>query len=261
MSEEEKQEAAGKEEVQETRKAPEEASEAEKQEPVEESASKKENPEEKSEKTGEKPDKEPVKEKPVEKEGEEKQEKEKKESIEKDTGKTKKDSEENREEEESKPEKKKAPKKKEGETKDSGEEEAEEPGRKKKKEGLWGILNLYSSKNNTILHVTDKTGSETIAIQSGGMIVRSQREESSPYAAMKAANNIAEMIKEKGFIGLEIRVRAPGGHNGPRYPGKGAQAAIRAISRSGLKIAKISDVTPLPHDGCRSKGGRRGRRV
>jgi small subunit ribosomal protein S11 len=56
-------------------------------------------------------------------------------------------------------------------------------------------------------------------------------------------------------------VRAPGGHNGPRYPGKGAQAAIRAISRSGIRIGRIEDVTPIPHDGCRAKGGKRGRRV
>ena len=123
------------------------------------------------------------------------------------------------------------------------------------------ILHIYSSKNNTILHVTDLTGAETIAIQSGGMVVKSDREEASPYAAMQAASRIADAIKEKGFVGLHINVRAPGGHEGPRYPGKGAQAAIRAISRSGLQIGRIEDVTPIPHGGCRPKGGKRGRRI
>ena len=132
---------------------------------------------------------------------------------------------------------------------------------KPKKPGLWGVMHLYSSKNDSILHATDITGAETLAIKSGGMIVKSAREEGSPYAAMQAAIQVAEALKEKGYMGVHIRVRAPGGHNGPRYPGKGAQAAIRAISRSGIKIGRIEDVTPIPHDGCRPKGGKRGRRV
>jgi small subunit ribosomal protein S11 len=139
-------------------------------------------------------------------------------------------------------------------------EEAREE-KKSRKNELWGVLHIYSSKNNTILHATDSTGAETLAIQSGGMIVKSDREESSPYAAMQAALRLAEAVKEKGYSGLHIMVRAPGGHQGPKYPGKGAQAAIRAISRSGLIIGRIEDVTPIPHDGCRPKGGKRGRRV
>jgi small subunit ribosomal protein S11 len=132
---------------------------------------------------------------------------------------------------------------------------------KKPTKGVWGILHIYSSKNNTILHATDLTGSETISVKSGGMMVKSQREEASPYAAMQAALRLADEVKEKGFMGLHIKVRAPGGHNGPRYPGKGAQSAIRAISRTGLVIGQIEDVTPLPYGGCRPKGGKRGRRV
>jgi small subunit ribosomal protein S11 len=133
--------------------------------------------------------------------------------------------------------------------------------RKKVDSGLWGVLNIYSSKNNTILHVTDITGAETISIKSGGQIVRSQREESSPYAAMQAAIRVAKEIRDKGIFGVHIKVRAPGGHNGPRYPGKGAQAAIRVISRSGIHIGRIEDVTPVAYGGCRPKGGKRGRRV
>jgi len=135
----------------------------------------------------------------------------------------------------------------------------EEPRRRDKE--LWGVLHIYSSKNNTILHVTDLTGCETLSVKSGGMMVKAQREEASPYAAMQAALRIAEEIKDKGITGLHIKVRAPGGHNGPRYPGKGAQSAIRAISRSGLVIGRIEDVTPMPYGGCRPKGGKRGRRV
>ena len=214
-------------------------------------------------------------EKPVEESGEKEEKeaaepkeekKEKEASKEEKTSKKKESSEDEKPSEEKKSAEKNKGKKKEKEKsseKDEGKQEKDKSDSKskRKKQNLWGVLHLYSSKNNTILHVTDVTGAETIAMQSGGMIVKSQREESSPYAAMKAANNIAEIIKEKGYVGVNIRVRAPGGHNGPRYPGKGAQAAIRAVSRSGLKIGKIEDVTPMPHDGCRSRGGRRGRRV
>jgi len=133
--------------------------------------------------------------------------------------------------------------------------------KKSKKKEIWGILHIYSSKNNTILHVTDITGAETISIRSGGQIVKAQREEASPYAAMKAATMIAEDIMDKGITGLHIKVRGPGGHNGPKYPGKGAQAAIRAISRTPITIGRIENVTPISRGGCRPKGGRRGRRV
>jgi len=125
----------------------------------------------------------------------------------------------------------------------------------------WGIAHIYASYNDTIIHVTDVTGSETIAVASGGQIVKSARLESSPTAAMMAAKKVAEIVKEKGIQGLHVKVRAPGGHNGPHSPGPGAQAAIRALSRMGLKIGIIEDVTPVPHGGCRKKGGRRGRRV
>ena len=60
--------------------------------------------------------------------------------------------------------------------------------------------------------------------------------------------------------GNHVRVRAPGG-NKDSSPGPGAQAAIRALARAGLRIGRIEDVTPLPHDGTKKKGGRRGRRV
>ncbi|MFH1257867.1 MAG: 30S ribosomal protein S11 [Candidatus Micrarchaeota archaeon] len=128
------------------------------------------------------------------------------------------------------------------------------------KEGKWGVAHIYSSKNDTIITITDLSGAETIAKGSGGMIVKNSREEGSPYAAMQAAFKAAEKAKERGLVGINIRVRAPGGH-GTKTPGSGAQAAIRALARSGLRIGKIEDVTPVPTDTTKRPGGKRGRRV
>jgi small subunit ribosomal protein S11 len=125
----------------------------------------------------------------------------------------------------------------------------------------WGVAHVYASYNNTIIHITDVTGSETIALASGGQMVKSDRLESSPTTAMAAAKKAAELAMDKGINAIHVKIRAPGGHNGPTNPGPGAQAAIRALSRRGLRIGLIEDVTPLPHGGCRKKGGRRGRRV
>lgn len=128
-------------------------------------------------------------------------------------------------------------------------------------EARWGVAHIYSSYNNTIIHITDITGTETITKASGGMMVKTDRLESSPTAAMMAAKRAAEVAKENGITGVHVKIKAPGGHNGPNNPGPGAQAAIRALSRMGLRIGMIEDVTPIPHGGCRKKGGRRGRRV
>ena len=125
----------------------------------------------------------------------------------------------------------------------------------------WGVAHIYSSYNNTIIHITDLTGAETISRASGGMVVKAHRLESSPTAAMTAAKKAAEEAIEKGVTAIHVKIRAPGGHNGPNNPGPGAQAAIRALSRVGLKIGVIEDVTAIPHDGCRKKHLRRGRRV
>lgn len=125
----------------------------------------------------------------------------------------------------------------------------------------WGIAHIYSSYNNTIIHITDITGTETLAKVSGGMVVKAHRLESSPTAAMQAAKQAAEIAKEKGIQGLHVNIRAPGGHQGPDNPGPGAQAAVRSLARAGLKIGMIKDVTATATGGCRKKGGRRGRRV
>jgi len=124
----------------------------------------------------------------------------------------------------------------------------------------WGVAHIYSSFNNTIVHITDISGAETIAKGSGGMVVKADREKPSPYAAMMVAYKIAQEAMEKGIVAIHIKVRAPGGH-GPKTPGPGAQAAIRALARAGFIIGRIEDVTPIPHDTTRRPGGRRGRRV
>lgn len=129
-----------------------------------------------------------------------------------------------------------------------------------KRKERWGIVHVYASYNNTIVHVTDLSGAETIARYSGGMFVKADRYESSPYAAMQAAFSAAQTAMDKRITAVHIKVRAPGGH-GLKTPGPGAQPAIRALARSGLRIGRIEEVTPIPHDGTRRPGGRRGRRV
>jgi small subunit ribosomal protein S11 len=129
-----------------------------------------------------------------------------------------------------------------------------------KKREVVAIVHILSSYNNTHVHATDITGAETIARGTGGMFVKAARLESSPYAAMKCAQYIAEVMNRRGVTSIHIKVRAPGGIKS-KTPGPGAQAAIRALARSGFNIRRIEEVTPLPHDGTRKPGGRRGRRL
>ncbi|MBN1431733.1 MAG: 30S ribosomal protein S11 [Methanomicrobiaceae archaeon] len=124
----------------------------------------------------------------------------------------------------------------------------------------WGVAHIFASFNNTVITITDLSGAETVTKSSGGMVVKQARNESSPYAAMQMATNVAQAAKDKGIVGVHVKVRAPG-RGKQRSPGPGAQAAIRALARAGMRIGRIEDVTPVPHDSIRAKGGRRGRRV
>lgn len=124
----------------------------------------------------------------------------------------------------------------------------------------WAICHVFSSKNDTIITITDLSGAETIAKASGGMMVKADREEGKPYAAMKATIKAVADAKNRGITGLHIRIRAPGGH-GSKTPGQGAQAVVRTIARQGVRVGKIEDVTPVPTDTTKRPGGRRGRRV
>lgn len=123
-----------------------------------------------------------------------------------------------------------------------------------------GIAWIYASYNNTIIHITDLSGAETIARVSGGMIAKADRDKPSPWAAMQAAARAARIAIEKGIKVVHVKVKAPGGY-GPKTPGPGAGPAIRALVRAGLIVDRVEDVTPLPTDSIRKPGGRRGRRV
>lgn len=124
----------------------------------------------------------------------------------------------------------------------------------------WGIAHIFSSVNNTIVHITDMTGAETIAIATGGQVSDKDMNKGKPFTAMKAARKAAEKAQAAGITNLHIRIRAPGG-NKTKIPGQGAQPAIRALARAGFRIGTIEDITPISHDSMRKKGGRRGRRV
>ncbi len=128
------------------------------------------------------------------------------------------------------------------------------------KRDKWGVANIFSTANNTMVHITDVTGSETISKYSGGMMTDKDRNQGSPFPAMQAARKAAEEALDKGIVGVHIRVRARGGHH-TKSPGAGAQPAIRSLAKAGLRIGMIEDTTPVPHDTTRRKGGRRGRRV
>jgi len=122
------------------------------------------------------------------------------------------------------------------------------------------VLHVYSSKNDTIITATDMSGAETLAWASGGMMVKAHREEGRPYAAMQAASKVVGSLKDKGITLVHVKIRAPGGV-GPKSPGPGAQAVVRTVARTSVRIGRIEDVTPTPTDSMKRKGGRRGRRV
>ncbi|GAA6035612.1 hypothetical protein JCM8097_004928 [Rhodosporidiobolus ruineniae] len=130
------------------------------------------------------------------------------------------------------------------------------------KEGelVFGVARIFASFNDTFVHVTDLSGKETIARVTGGMKVKADRDESSPYAAMLAAQDVAQKCKDVGITALHVKIRATGGV-GTKTPGPGAQSALRALARAGMRIGRIEDVTPVPTDSTRRKGGRRGRRL
>lgn len=104
------------------------------------------------------------------------------------------------------------------------------------------------------------SGQETVTRVTGGMKVKADRDESTPYAAMLAAQDVAARCKEVGITAVHVKLRGTGGTK-TKTPGPGGQAALRALARSGLRIGRIEDVTPVPSDSTRKKGGRRGRRL
>ena len=121
------------------------------------------------------------------------------------------------------------------------------------------IVNIFSSYNNILMTATDLTGVETITT-CNGEVVKAGKDKGGQFAATRAAERMADALKDKEFNELIVKYRAPGG-NLSNNTGPGAQAAIRALTRAGMTITRIEDVTPIAHDGTKKKGGRRGRRV
>lgn len=129
-----------------------------------------------------------------------------------------------------------------------------------KKMEKWGIAHIKSTVNSTFIHITDITGAETIARYTSGMMTDKDREGGAPYPAMLAAKKAAEEALDKGIVGVHVKLKGEGGIK-RKLPTISAQAALRALADSGLKIGLIEDVTPIPHGFMKPKGGRRGRRV
>ena len=110
-------------------------------------------------------------------------------------------------------------------------------------ENVFGVCYTFARFSDTFVHVTDLSGKETICHVTGGMKVKADRDESSPYAAMLAAQDVAHRCKELGIIALHTKLRATG-RNRTKTPGPGAQSALRALTHSGIKSGWIEDVTP-----------------
>ena len=110
-----------------------------------------------------------------------------------------------------------------------------------------GIAHVKASFNNTIITITDMNG-ETICWASAGSIGYKGSRKSTPFAAQKAGEDIAEKLSKFGVKEIEVRVKGPGG---------GRESAVTALQAAGLKIRTIQDVTPLPHNGCRPRKKRR----
>ena len=119
------------------------------------------------------------------------------------------------------------------------------------------IAHIFTSLNNTSLHITDVAGT-TLTKVTGGMMTKQDRLKSNPTVSMFAAKKISEQLKDLGIDSLYVRIRAETTSNSP---GPGAHAAIKTLSKSGIKIISIIDTTRIPRGGPKKKGGRRGRRV
>ena len=129
--------------------------------------------------------------------------------------------------------------------------------RKKERKERIGILNIYTTFNNTIMSLTDM-GGNTISKFTGGQSTKQNRLKANPTVAMFISQKIAEEARDNGITGFYVKIRASTGQNNP---GPGAHAAIKSLTRAGFKILSIMDTTRVPRGGPKKKGGRRGRRV
>ena len=119
--------------------------------------------------------------------------------------------------------------------------------KKVKKNVAEGIAHVHASFNNTIITITDRQGNALAWATSGSNGFKGSRK-STPFAAQVAAEQAGRMAQECGVKNLEVRIKGPG-------PGR--ESAVRALNAVGFKITGISDVTPIPHNGCRPSKKRR----
>lgn len=116
-----------------------------------------------------------------------------------------------------------------------------------KKNVVDGVAHIHASFNNTIVTITDRQGNTLAWATAGGSGFRGSRK-STPFAAQVAAENASNVVKEMGMKNVDVCVRGPG-------PGR--ESAIRALNAQGFNITSITDVTPIPHNGCRPPKRRR----
>jgi len=116
-----------------------------------------------------------------------------------------------------------------------------------KKNVVDGVAHVHASFNNTIITITDRQGNALAWATSGGCGFRGSRK-STPFAAQVAAEKAGEAVKDFGMKNLDVEIKGPG-------PGR--ESAVRALNNLGFKINNITDVTPIPHNGCRPSKRRR----
>ena len=116
-----------------------------------------------------------------------------------------------------------------------------------KKTVVDGVAHIHASFNNTIISITDRQGNVLSWATAGGSGFRGSRK-STPFAAQIASQKAGEAAREFGMQNLEVLINGPG-------PGR--ESAVRALNAIGLKISNITDVTPVPHNGCRPPKKRR----
>jgi small subunit ribosomal protein S11 len=110
-----------------------------------------------------------------------------------------------------------------------------------------GVAHIHASFNNTIVTITDRQGNTLAWATAGGSGFRGSRK-STPFAAQVAAENAGTTVKDMGMKNMEVCVKGPG-------PGR--ESAIRSLHAQGFTITSITDVTPIPHNGCRPPKRRR----
>lgn len=120
--------------------------------------------------------------------------------------------------------------------------------KKAKRTVIDGVAHIHASFNNTIVTISDRQGNALAWATSGGSGFRGSRK-STPFAAQVAAERAALAAQEYGLQTVDVRVRGPG-------PGR--ESAVRALNNAGFKVSNITDVTPIPHNGCRPPKKRRG---